>query len=103
MVTDKQISFVQIDELPEMSGRKGPRNSVCLEAYLAAKAAPSHTIEAKGPEEEMDKFYKSMVQWRNRHKEFGVQVRKDGPRVYVWIVEDETIQAKPKTARKMRD
>jgi hypothetical protein len=81
------LQYRVIDELPEFSGRKGPRDSECLRAYIAAREAPTKTIEVIGAPPQLEKFYRSMVQWRNRHKDEPVQVRKDGYRVFVWIEE----------------
>jgi hypothetical protein len=88
------LSFTPIETLPEFSGRKGPRDSACLRAFIAARQSLTGKIEVKGSEEELDKFYKSMVQWRNRHKSEPVQVRKDGKRIFVWMTEVGTPSAK---------
>lgn len=87
MEHQERVQFEPIEELPEWSARKGPRDSECLKAYLFAKDAPTQKIEVKGSPEKLEKFYRSMVQWRNRHKDEPVQVRKDGDHVYVWIEE----------------
>ena len=79
------IQFKRIEELPELSGRKGPRESVCLSAYVATRDSATQKVEVVADPECLDKFYKSMVQWRSRHREFPVQVRKDGGRVFLWI------------------
>jgi len=88
--TDKRnIQFREIKALPEFSGRKGPRDSECLRAYLAAKESRTKKIEVLGAPPQLEKFYRSMIQWRNRHKDEPVQVRKDGNHVYVWVEERE--------------
>lgn len=84
------LRFRPIADLPEWSGRKGPRESECLRAYLAAKESDTKKIEVVGDPPQLEKFYRSMVQGRNRHKEEPVQGRKDGQHVYVWIEERTT-------------
>jgi hypothetical protein len=79
------IRFVEIEALPEFSGRRGPRDSDSYRAYQAAAQARTSKVRVDGTPDELARFYRSMVQWRNRHKDTGVQVRKDGAAVYVWI------------------
>lgn len=79
------IRFVEIDQLPEFTGRRGPRDSDSYRAYQSAASSKTGKIRVDGTSEELTRFYRSMVQWRNRHKETGVQVRKDAGAVYVWI------------------
>jgi hypothetical protein len=81
------LQFRTIEALPEFSGRKGPRDSECLRAYIAARESATGKIEVVGAPPQLEKFYRSMVQWRNRHKEEPVNVRKDGDHVFVWIEE----------------
>lgn len=83
------INFVEIDQLPEFTGRRGPRDSDSYRAYQAAAQAKTSKIRVDGTPEELARFYRSMVQWRNRHRDTGVQVRKDGAAVYVWIDKGE--------------
>lgn len=90
----EEIMFREIEELPEFSGRKGPRDSECLRAYLAAKESRTKKIEVVGNPPKLEKFYRSMIQWRNRHKDEPVQVRKDGNHVYVWVEEREAEEPK---------
>lgn len=80
-----EIRFVEIESLPEFTGRRGPRDSDSYRAYQAAAQAKTSKIRVDGTPDELARFYRSMVQWRNRHKDTGVQVRKDGPAVFVWI------------------
>jgi len=90
-----EIRFVEIEALPEFTGRRGPRDSDSYRAYQAAAQASTSKIRVDGTPDELARFYRSMVQWRNRHKDTGVQVRKDGPAVYVWI---EQLEAGAATA-----
>lgn len=85
MTKDESLTYTPIDQLPEFSGRKGPRESMCLSAYRAAMKSASGKVEVGGTAEGVDRFYRSMVQWRARHKSEPVRVRKDGPRVFVWV------------------
>lgn len=80
------LRFKPIDEIPQHRPRRGPRDSECLKAYMATKEAQRQKLEVRGEAERVDKFYKSMVQWRTRHKEeMPINVRKDGDVVYLWI------------------
>lgn len=82
-----EIRFVEIEALPEFTGRRGPRDSDSFRAYQAAAQAKTSKVRVDGTPDELARFYRSMVQWRNRHRDTGVQVRKSGPAVYVWIEE----------------
>lgn len=82
------INYRPIEEIPATAGRRGPRDSECMRAYRAASEAPQKQVVVETDDrEEIERFYKSMIQWRNRHRETGVEVKKDGPVVYVWIDE----------------
>lgn len=83
------IRYVEIDEIPEYSERRGPRESECLKAYLATVQSPKKKIQVEASDDEhLTKFYKSMMQWRNRHKDKKLNVRRDGDKVYLWVDED---------------
>ena len=81
------LSIQQVQEIPPSTYRKGPRDSKCREVVEQARAAPTHKVAVSSPDEkELGSFYKSMVQWRIRHKdEEPVRVRKDKDTVFVWI------------------
>ncbi|MBI5948555.1 MAG: hypothetical protein HY875_10500 [Chloroflexi bacterium] len=83
------LQYKPIDEIPDHSARRGPRDSECLRAYLAAKESDSGIIVVTGEHAEVERFYKAMVQWRNRHKETPVNVRKDGDNIYIWVERGE--------------
>ena len=82
------INIKPVDTIPESTYRKGPRHSKCMEVVDAAKLAPSHKValDSEDPDE-LDKLYKSLIQWRTRHKTENVGIRKDKDVVYVWIEE----------------
>lgn len=93
------IRFVEIDQLPEFTGRRGPRDSDSYRAYQAAAQSKTGKIRVEGTADEMTRFYRSMVQWRNRHKETGVQVRKDAGAVYVWIDKEASSEGSRRSRR----
>ncbi|MDZ7728365.1 MAG: hypothetical protein U5Q44_09350 [Dehalococcoidia bacterium] len=84
------INYKPIDEIPETAGRRGPRDSECMRAFMAAKNSPTRQVEVEADDrQEIERFYQSMIQWRNRHRESGVQVKKDGPNIYVWVPKED--------------
>lgn len=88
------IKYQPIETIPETAGRRGPRDSECMRAYQATKNAPTKQVEVQADDrEEAERFYKSMIQWRNRHRDSGIQVKKDGAAIYLWI-EDEAADNK---------
>ena len=80
---DEGISFKPVEDIPTSPGRKGPRDTDCLRALQALHASPTGAIEVFGepddPDDAIDRFYKSMVQWKKRHEhsypELGVRKR----------------------------
>lgn len=84
------INYKPVDEIPETAGRRGPRDSECMRAYQQARATPSKKVQVQtDSREELERFYKSMIQWRNRHRDTNVEVKKDGDAVYVWIRDED--------------
>ncbi|MBI5947271.1 MAG: hypothetical protein HY875_03945 [Chloroflexi bacterium] len=81
----KTLKFEDIAEIPPPSTQRGPRKSVSRDAYEAAQKSASGKLRVTGDPTEVERFYKSMIQWRNRHGRLAVHVRKDGDKVYVWV------------------
>lgn len=82
------LSVTPIKEIPESTHRWGARDSKCLDVVEAALHAPEKKVSVESSDEkELDKFYKSMIQWRTRHQEQPVALRKDRNKLYVWIPE----------------
>ncbi|MBI5948553.1 MAG: hypothetical protein HY875_10490 [Chloroflexi bacterium] len=85
----KTLKFEDIAEIPPPSTQRGPRKSVSRDAYEAAQKSASGKLQVSGEAAEVERFYKSMIQWRNRHGRLTVHVRKDGDKVYVWVDKGE--------------
>jgi microcystin degradation protein MlrC len=90
------LKFRELEAMPEEISRRGPRESRCLQAYVAAKNAKSGIIEVSpetdAPEDKkaVDKFYRSMVQWKNRHKETPVVVKRNLDRIVIQVHKEGT-------------
>ncbi|MDZ7728366.1 MAG: hypothetical protein U5Q44_09355 [Dehalococcoidia bacterium] len=48
-----------------------------MRAYRGVKESSAGRVEAED-RQELERFYNSMRQWRNRHRETPIQVKKDG-------------------------
>ena len=86
------MQFRHVDHVPDSAGRRGPRSSECMNAVETLKASPTGAIVAKGSTpEESERFYKSMIQWRKRHREDypTLGVKKDGDDIYLSFEQDE--------------
>jgi hypothetical protein len=79
----KGLRMTEVDSIPPL--RKGPRQSRMLNAYLAAKESRTKKIRFDGEAKEVDRFYRSLMQWQRRHPEAGINIRKDGDSVFVWL------------------
>ena len=80
-----------IKEIPEEAFQRRTRSSVCTDTIEGIKQSESKKAEIKGDTpEELDKFYKTLIQWRSRHKDEGVQFRKTKDVLYVWIEDPST-------------
>lgn len=82
------LNIRPVDELPNEVGKRGPKKrSECLRAYMEAKKAPQRKVQISNDDPAaLERFYKSMIQWRIRHrKEHPCGVSKVGESVYVWI------------------
>ena len=79
------LSYRTIDNVPEDGYRRGPRDSVCLEVIRQLNQEPTKIVAVDGgTADELQKFYKAMIQWRSRHRELGLGIRKGVDAVYVW-------------------
>lgn len=72
-----------IDEFPEDRPRR--RNWITdlldrLESSATGKVRMMDDNQA-----DLDRRYKTLIQWRSRHKDLGLRVRKRGEIVYVWL------------------
>ena len=79
------LHMVPTDKVPER--RRGPRRTACLEAVEAAQSSPSGIALIEGDLGEVTRLYKSLVQWRTRHADPPIGLRKDGSKLYVWLAE----------------
>lgn len=75
--------MTEVDSIPPP--RNGPRRSDMLRAYIAARESRTKKVRYDGEADQIDRFYRSMVQWRRRHPEAKLNIRKDGSSVYVWV------------------
>jgi len=87
-MSGNELQIKPVSELPKASGRRGPRESKCLQIVEEAQNASTGIVSVEIPdakEAELMKLYKSMIQWRKRHPDKKVGLRKDGPVLYVWV------------------
>jgi hypothetical protein len=79
------VKFKVVAELPGDLGQRGPRTSTCRDAVTyAAKHFPDWAEVTAGSKQELEKFYRALIQWRSRHKhELEIEIRKGGGAVYV--------------------
>jgi hypothetical protein len=88
----QRLRFTPVEHLPDFLGKKGPHETEVTRALKAVRDAPSHIIEVQGDGDEVTRFYKSMVQWRNRHRADFPQLRvaRQADRVFVWLETGDT-------------
>lgn len=80
------IKVKPLKEIPAEAFLRQTRSSLCSDTIAAIKASPTQKAEISGETpEELDKFYKTLIQWRSRHREEGVQFRKTKDVLYIWI------------------
>lgn len=81
---EPELTVTEVDEIPPP--QRGPRKSPMLDAYHRARASRTGKVRYEGEAEALDRFYRSMVQWRRRHKDLKLGIRKDGmTAVYIWV------------------
>jgi hypothetical protein len=87
--THTEVTFEPVDEVPTADETTEVRNSPSMRAWIAAQRAYSKRVEAKGlPPDEADRFYRALLQWKRRHPDKPIGVRKLGDKVYVWIPDE---------------
>jgi hypothetical protein len=80
------IQLQDVDEIPPSTYRKGPRGSKSSELVERARRSATGKVALTSSDpKELNTTYKSLVQWRLRHKDQGVQLRKDRDVVYIWF------------------
>lgn len=91
--THPEVSFEPVDDVPDADEATGVRNSPSMRAWIAAQRAYSKRVEAKGLQpDEADRFYRALLQWKRRHPDKPIAVRKVGDKVYVWIPDDSEMK-----------
>ena len=78
------LTMVPIGAIPESAYRRGPTNSECRRAVTMARSIESGAVEITGEKAAVDRFYKATLQWRSRHPEIPLRVRKASGAVYLW-------------------
>ncbi len=82
------LTYRRITQIPEDGYRRGPRDSVCLDVVSKLREDPTQILSVEGTDRaEVQRFYKAMIQWRSRHKELGLSLRKGTDAIYCWISE----------------
>jgi uncharacterized protein (UPF0305 family) len=82
------IKMKPIREVPQEAFQRRTRSSVCTDTIEAIKKSDTQKAEIKADTaEELDKFYKTLIQWRSRHKDQDVNFRKAKDVLYIWIGE----------------
>ena len=80
------LTLKRIHEIPQDAYRRGPRDSVCLDAVAKLREDPTQVIAVDGgDQDERQRFYKAMIQWRSRHKELGLGIRKTPDTIYLFF------------------
>lgn len=77
--------FIEVEGLPTESSRK-PIKSRSLRAWIAAERAESKHVKAEhDSEEEAERFYRAILQWKRRNPDRQIAAKRIGSDVYVWI------------------
>ena len=86
------LKVTKIEKIPEDGYRRGPRDSVCLEAVNLALEEPGKPVQIAGDDPtEVTKVYKALIQWRARNqgkpvlKGYQLGIRKGREVVYLWV------------------
>lgn len=80
------LTFNEVESIPGHNYNGGPRNSPCRDAVESAEQNETGVVMIEGTSDEVTRFYKTMIQFRSRHRDilhFGL--RKSGNVVYVWV------------------
>ena len=80
------LQMKKVTKIPASEFWRGPRESKCQEAYELARDADHSPIavSAQTPEE-LERFYKAVIQWRGRHKSLNLGIKKGRHSIYLWI------------------
>lgn len=91
-----QYKFEAVDSIPE-SAFESTRASVVRSVLKDLNKAPTGIIAlTEQSDAALNRLYKSLIQWRSRHKTLGLGIRKCGGVVYVWWKNrDEAAYSKP--------
>ena len=80
------FTLTEVDEIPTRGGVRGVRDSKCLEIVRMVQATAKKKIALTSDSaDDLNKFYKSLIQWISRHLDERVNVRKAKETLYVWI------------------
>ena len=75
-----------IKAIPAEAYRRGPRNSKVVEVIRKSVLDDYGIIEVKGENVELERFYKALTQWKGRHPEVPVHLKKGNYRVFVQAI-----------------
>jgi hypothetical protein len=78
------VEWVEVTDIPSASGIRARRSLSYDIANVVLKSdTGKFEVTADNPVE-LQRFYRTFVQWKSRHSEVPVAIRKDGERVYLW-------------------
>ena len=79
------VIFTEVEAIPADAFRC-QRQSDSSRALDALRASASGVVEVSATSRsELERFYRSLVQFRSRHPEEGLGIRKAGDRIYLWV------------------
>ncbi len=88
------------DKVPE--GAHESTTQMVLRELRDASTGLIQITSEFGPAD-LDRLYKTMIQWRARHKNSGLGIKKQGQTVYFWrIGRKEGVSSKPDLAQEQR-
>lgn len=84
---EKRFHTEVIDELPE-AVTAGLRQTDANTVYSELLASGTGKLKVTGEnDEEIDRLYRTLIQWRTRHRDKGVGIRKLKNEIYLWLGE----------------
>lgn len=74
-----------VDKVPDKISL-AHRDSTVHQLIRKTKASPTGIIKVTSEDKEaLIRIYKTIIQWRSRHKSEGLEVRKSGDTLYLWF------------------
>lgn len=71
-----------VNELPEPKSARASKARPLIEALIRSQTGMIRLLDDDIVA--LDRIYKTLIQWRARHKELGIGIRKVGTEIYLW-------------------